>query len=117
MSDLFGNHIVGFPTRRLICSPINSLPAPNSLQATPSSSIDDNDNSNTMKTNLIHLSTGFMQAIKWLFDCLCRTELLRMALFTDSWAQNYNPPLKLRKTLVKVKNFSIQKIHLKRSEI
>ena len=25
------------------------------------------------------------------------------------WAQNYNPPLKLRKNLVKVTNFSIQK--------
>ena len=25
MSDLFGNHIVGFPTRRLICWPIDDF--------------------------------------------------------------------------------------------
>ena len=32
-------------------------------------------------------------------------------------AQNYNPPLELRKTLVKVVNFSFQKMHINPTEI
>ena len=34
----------------------------------------------------------------------------------STWAQNYNAPL-IRKTLVKVANFSIKKMHLKHLEI
>ena len=37
MSDLFGNHIVGFPTRRLICSKFQIAKNHNSLYVETSS--------------------------------------------------------------------------------